>query len=71
MNLGRIAGALACFLVFGCTALAMGASARSDWREGRRKNDRTILFDAIQQWLPAVVAAVVALGGPVVILLGP
>ncbi len=70
MSLARVAGAVACFIVFGGVAWAMGASARSDWREGRRTGDRITLFFAVQQWWPAFMAAVVATVGSVVILLG-
>ena len=70
MSLARVTGAVACFIVFGGVAWAMGASAWSDWREGRRTGDRLTLFFALQQWWPAFMAAVVATVGSVVILLG-
>jgi hypothetical protein len=69
MSAARVAGAAACFVVFGGVAIAMAASARSDWREGRRKGDRTIMFYAVQQLWPTLIAAVVAVVGSVVILL--
>ncbi len=42
MSLARVAGAATRFIVFGGVAWAMGASARSDWREGRRTGDRVV-----------------------------
>ena len=65
-----MAGAAACFIVGGGVAMAMGASARNDWREGRRTGDRTTMFFAVQEWWPTFIAAVVAIGGSVLILLG-
>jgi hypothetical protein len=70
MSLGRVLGAAACFIVFGGVAMAMGASARNDWREGRRTGDRTTMFFAVQEWWPTIIAAVVATVGSVLILLG-
>ncbi len=70
MTLPRVAGALACFIVFGSLALAMGASARNDWREGRRERDRVTMFFALEQWCPTVAAGVVAVVGSIAILLG-
>ncbi len=70
MSLARVAGAAACFIVFGGVAWAMGASARSDWREGRRTGDRMTMFFAVQEWWPAFLAAVVAIVGSVIILIG-
>jgi hypothetical protein len=47
----------------------MGASARNDWREGRRERDRVIMFFALEQWCPTVAAGVVAVVGSITILL--
>ena len=70
MILTRVAGAAACLIVFGGVAWAMGSSARSDWRDGRRAGSRITLFSALLQWWPAFMAAVVATVGSVAILLG-
>lgn len=70
MSVARVAGAAACFIVFGGVAIAMGASARNDWRDGRRMGDRTIMIFAVQQWWPTFLAAMGAIVGSVLILLG-
>lgn len=70
MILTKVAGAAACFIVFGGVAWVMGASASSDWREARRTRDWLTLFSALLQWWPAFMAAVVATVGSVAILLG-
>lgn len=70
MSATRIAGAAACFVVFGGLAVVMGASARNDWREGRTKGDRATMFFALEEWWPTLIAAAVAVVGSVVILLG-
>ena len=70
MSLGRIAGAAAFFVTFACMAVAMGHSAWSDWREGRQKGDKAIMFYAARQWWPALLSAVMAVVAPVAMLFG-
>jgi hypothetical protein len=60
--------AVGTFVVFGAVGLAMAASARGTWREGRADDDRLTLFAAIEQFWPAVLALAVALGAPIAIL---
>ena len=70
MTMTRMAGAAACLVVFGGLAVAMGASARNDWREGRRRADRATMFFALEEWWPTLIAAAVAVVGTAYILLG-
>ena len=70
MSLGRVAGAAGFFIAFAGMAVAMGTSARDDWREGRKKGDKAIMFLAARQWWPAVLSAVMAVVAPVAMLLG-
>jgi len=68
MTVGRIVGAVVCFLVFGSLAVVMGRSALADWREGESTGDLGTKFYALGQWWPTLLAAVVALGAPVGLL---
>ncbi len=56
------------FLVFGALAVAMGRTALNDWREGRRIHDALSIWAAVETLWPTVLAAAVALLGPVIIL---
>ena len=70
MSLGRVAAAIGWFVVFAGLAVAMGTSARNDWREGREKDDRAIRFYAARQWWPALLAAIMSVVGPIAVLVG-
>ncbi len=70
MSLGRVAGAVAFFVAFAGLAVMMGISALGDWREGRQKGDKAIMFYALQQWWPTLLSAVMAVVAPVAMLFG-
>ncbi len=64
----RVLGAVTVFLVFGSVAVAIARVAVNDWREGRQERDAFLLWTAVETFWPALIAAGVALVGPVVIL---
>ena len=61
-------GAVAVFVLFGAVAVAMSASVRHDWRDGRQRRDRLTMWSAVEQVWPALLAATVAVVGPILIL---
>ena len=65
---GRIVLAIGVFVIFGGVALAMGRSALNDWREGRRDSDAVTALSALEQWWPTLIAAAIAIAGPVIIV---
>lgn len=46
----------------------MGRSALRDWREGRSKRDTATLYFALGQWWPTLIAAAIAIAGPVIVV---
>lgn len=68
MTLSEAALALGIFVVFGSVSFLMFRSVLSDWREGRTAADKLTMFSAVQQAWPAALALLVAIGGPVVLV---
>lgn len=64
----RVRYAIGCFVVFGAIAVAIAVSAVRDWRDAARENNTFNMFYAAKQWIPALLAAVVAVVAPIVIL---
>ena len=66
--MGDVVLAVGVMIVFGAMAVAMAASARSDWADGRADGDAATQVFAVQQWWPALLALAVAIAAPIAIL---
>jgi hypothetical protein len=69
MSIGSVFAALGIFVVFGGLSLWMGRVAWRDSREGLAGRDGLLILSAVQSWWPTLIAAAVAIAGPVVVLM--